>query len=368
MDDESDYALAAQFIESLTPAVQRQIVQRWGSYSDLFCGPPPAADDQITAGVRKQFAKNYRTIEQSVARCLDQCRQVNARHLALTSADYPPLLREIASPPPLLYVRGSIECLHLPQLAVVGSRRMSAGGQTAARDWSAMLARSGFVITSGLALGVDGEAHSAALSVSGGKTVAVMATGVDVIYPRRHEALAEQIVAGGGALVTEFPPGTKPLPGHFPRRNRIISGLSLGVLVVEAAVQSGSLITARCALEQNREVFAIPGSVHNPLAKGCHELIKQGAQLVECAQDIVSQLGGGLAFLGDQSAAGADQAVNALAAGERDLLEVLGFDPLDTDTLCQRAKLDIGELNQLLVGLELKNMVENNGGQWLRIK
>ncbi len=209
--------------------------------------------------------------------------------LTLGHPDYPTLLAELPDAPPLLFVHGDPGVLSLPQLAIVGSRNPTPGGESTARDFARHLAAAGVTVTSGLALGVDGAAHEGALDAEG-VTVAVMGTGLDRVYPARHRDLAHRI-AVRGALVSEFAPGTPPKGDHFPRRNRIISGLSLGTLVVEAALRSGSLITARLASEQGREVFAIPGSIHNPLARGCHALIRQGAKLVETGQDILDELG-----------------------------------------------------------------------------
>ncbi len=211
--------------------------------------------------------------------------------LRFTDADYPALLSELTVPPPLLFVRGNLAVLNQPQVAIVGTRNPSQEGGRHALDFAATLAASGLHITSGLALGVDGAAHQGALNVSqqvhAGRTIAVLGTGPDRIYPARHRDLATAILEQGGALVSEFSPGTPPQAENFPRRNRIISGLTLGTLVVEAARRSGSLITAKYALEQGREVFAIPGSIQNTQARGCHQLIKEGAQLVECAQDVM---------------------------------------------------------------------------------
>ncbi|MCI0435260.1 MAG: DNA-processing protein DprA, partial [Gemmatimonadetes bacterium] len=211
------------------------------------------------------------------------------RHLLpLTSVYYPPLLARTSGAPPALYVRGSIAVLATPQLAMVGSRNPTANGRETAFQFAAYLARCGLAITSGLAEGIDGASHRGALA-AGGATIAVCGTGLDRVYPESHVELAESIVASG-ALVSEFPPRTPPRKEFFPQRNRIISGLSLGTLVVEAARQSGSLITARFANEQGREVFAIPGSIHSPLSRGCHRLIRDGAKLVETADDILSEL------------------------------------------------------------------------------
>lgn len=291
---------------------------------------------------------------------------------------YPRLLREIPRPPPLLFVRGDPTCLSLPQLAIVGSRSASGGGIENAERFAHYLAERGFAITSGLALGIDAAAHRGALR-AGGKTIAVMGTGINLIYPSRHRQLAQDIIDSGGALVSEFPLGTASHACNFPQRNRIISGLSGGTLVVEAAVQSGSLITASYALQHDREVFAIPGSIHNPLARGCHQLIRQGATLVETAQDIVDQLAGLLSYkrqeiksaknhqpeLFDELAA-TDNAP-MLSADEQILLQALGYDPLSVDLLAERTGLDVGNLSAQLIGLEIKGLIQQVGACYQRL-
>ncbi|WP_331350656.1 DNA-processing protein DprA [Cellvibrio sp. UBA7671] len=291
---------------------------------------------------------------------------------------YPRLLREIPRPPPLLYVRGDPTCLSLPQLAIVGSRNPSGGGSENAERFAHYLAERGFAITSGLALGIDAAAHRGALR-AGGKTIAVMGTGIDLIYPSRHRQLAQEIVDNGGTLVSEFPLGTSSHASNFPQRNRIISGLSGGTLVVEAAVQSGSLITASYALQHDREVFAIPGSIHNPLARGCHQLIRQGATLVETAQDIVDQLAGLLSYKRQEvkSARAAQPELFAepavvdegpqLGEDERSLLQALGYDPLPVDLLAERTGLDVGNLSAQLIGLEIKGLIQQVGACYQRL-
>ncbi len=301
---------------------------------------------------------------------------------------YPRLLREIPKPPPLLFVRGNPDCLSLPQLAIVGSRSPSGGGNENAERFAAYLAGCGLAITSGLALGIDAAAHRGALS-AGGITIAVMGTGIDRIYPSRHHQLAQAIVDGGGALVSEFPLGTSSHASHFPQRNRIISGLSGGTLVVEAAVQSGSLITASYALQHNREVFAIPGSIHNPLARGCHQLIRQGATLVETAQDIVDQLSGLISYKRQELSEASQQddffqddtstttkatppaakpavASPSLSAQEQQLLQALGYDPLPLDLLAERIGQEVGALSAALIGLEIKGLVQQVGASYQR--
>ena len=287
----------------------------------------------------------------------------DVRAIAWGEDDYPSLLAQISCAPALLYVRGAVDAIELPQLAIVGTRNPSAGGRNNAHGFSRYLAAGGFAITSGLALGIDACAHRGALD-AGGVTIAVLGTGIDRVYPARHRELAAEIVANGGALVSEFPLGTGSTASNFPRRNRIISGLSLGTLVAEAAVKSGSLITARYALEHEREVFAIPGSIHNPMAKGCHALIKRGAKLVESADDIVEELGGALAFKSQQLEPA--PAVSSVSSADRKLLELIGYDPVSLDTLCQRSGLKPGALAAQLMTLELEGLVSQSGSYFCR--
>lgn len=286
---------------------------------------------------------------------------------------YPPLLQQLADVPPLLFVQGSVAALATPQLAIVGSRNPTTVGAETARDFSRTLAGMGLTITSGLALGIDAASHRGALD-SGGTTVAVLGTGVDRVYPAQHRDLAHAIVAGGGALVSEYPPGTAPLPGNFPRRNRVISGLSLGTLVVEAARQSGSLITARLAAEQGREVYAIPGSIHNPLARGCHQLIRDGAKLVETAQDVLTELAPHLHDLLAQlpsvesPAADKDTAEAPLDEEYHQLLHHVGDEATPVDRLVERSGLTAEVVSSMLLILELRGLVASMPGGYSRTR
>ncbi len=289
------------------------------------------------------------------------------------SAHFPALLDNLSDPPFLLYVRGDPVALQTPQIAIIGSRNPTSGGLQNAEQFAHHLAAGGLTITSGLALGVDSAAHSGALRAAG-RTVAVMGTGPDRIYPSVNRDLARRILESGGALVTEFPPGTSAKPGHFPRRNRLISGLSAGALVVEAGVRSGSLITARLALEQGREVFAIPGSIHNPLARGCHLLIREGAaKLVETAADIMHELPALLgAGLDPRKASRAredeDGKSETISADHARVLEALGHDPVPMDILLQRIGLTPAELSSILLILELQGRVTAMpGGRYARV-
>lgn len=294
------------------------------------------------------------------------------RHL-LTLADdaYPELLRAIAQPPPVLFCQGDPELLRLPQLAIVGSRTATPQGLENAQAFAAELARRGFVITSGLALGIDGAAHRGALQADA-YTIAICATGLDRVYPARHKALAHQICERG-VLVSEFPIGVPALAENFPRRNRIISGLALGTLVVEAAHGSGSLITARYALEQSREVFAIPGSIHNPQARGCHALIRQGAKLVETVNDIFEELGPLLGPLLRSAAPALDAAISVPSAAPDPaaaaVLAALGDELLDLDQLLARSGQDIAALQVTLTQLELDGRIAvAPGGRYQRLR
>lgn len=301
---------------------------------------------------------------------LKWAEQKNASILTLDDVDYPPMLKSIADAPTLLYVLGKKDVLQQPQLAMVGSRNPSHAGMDTAHDFAAYLAKMGLTVTSGLALGIDAASHQGALSVtgeSGGYTVAVAGTGLDRVYPARHRELAHHI-AENGVLISEYAPGTPPLPANFPRRNRIISGLSMGVLVIEAALHSGSLITARCAVEQGREVFAVPGSINNPLAKGCHALIRQGAKLVETAEHILEELGGFISLLAEnnqlgQRSPGQNDLNNELKpvinvdAEYQEILKCVDFEPTSVDKVVERSGLTADAVCSMLLVLELQGYV-----------
>ena len=358
--------LIVQQLPALTPRWQRVLLQEFGTFRAILDDATPTEATEVPATVwysLREYRRNRTLLEDASHTILGQCAEQNVSLLCCDQPTYPALLKEIADPPPLLYVRGNASLLELPQIGIVGSRNHTQGGARNARSFAAFLAQSGFAVTSGLALGIDTEAHLGALSVAEGKTIAVLGTGVDVIYPRRNAELYQRIIDNGGAIVSEFPLGTTAMPSYFPKRNRIISGLSLGVLVVEAALRSGSLITARTAMEQNREVFAIPGSIHSPLSKGCHQLIRQGATLVESGQDIVEQLGGGLAYLRDVATADAPT-----SHSERDpVLHYLADGWLSFDELIAYSGIAPAELAQRLTELELAGAVEQQQGRYLRV-
>lgn len=297
---------------------------------------------------------------------LDWLAQSENRHiLTLEHPLYPELLREIDDPPPVLFAYGEAALLSAAQIAIVGSRNATMPALRTTHAFAGELAQRGWTITSGMALGIDGEAHRGALD-AGGLTVAVVGTGLDRVYPAQHRELAHRIV-GQGVVVSEFPIGTGVRPGHFPRRNRIISGLAAGILVVEASMQSGSLITARMALDQGREVFAIPGSIHHPLAKGCHQLIKQGAKLTESVLDIVEELPPLQAVRplpeSDANAETADTAQSAIDPQQQVLLDAMGYEPCTLDDLVERTQLTGAEISAILLMLELDGHVAVLPGQ-----
>ncbi|MCH9699603.1 MAG: DNA-processing protein DprA [Gammaproteobacteria bacterium] len=276
---------------------------------------------------------------------------------------YPSLLREIPDPPLALFITGHPEILDTPQIAVIGSRNPSRDGKTTARNFARALAQPGLTITSGLAIGIDEMGHRGALDVNA-ITIAVTATGLDQIYPARHYDLAQSII-DRGALISEFPTNTPPKRFHFPKRNRIIAGLSLGTLVVEAASQSGSLITARLAIEYGRELFAIPGSIHNPLARGCHALIKQGAKLVETAQDIAEEF----SHYAVQSPSSTARQKVVLDETQQHILENIDYSPTTIDQLVELCSLPVHTITSALLILELNGLINAEAsGSYVRIQ
>jgi DNA processing protein len=282
-------------------------------------------------------------------------------------ADYPQHLRDIHDPPPILFGLGDRCLLNSPQIAMVGSRNPSRGGEEIAFDFAKNLSNLGWTITSGMALGIDAASHRGALSVKG-NTIAVLGTGIDRLYPSSHRQLALEII-DHGALISEFVTGTAAKAQNFPRRNRIISGLSHGTLVVEASLHSGSLITARQAAEQGREVFAVPGSIHNPLAKGCNALIKDGVKLVETVDDIISELGGFVRQMPSEFLPETPSDQTKLDQDYQQLISQMGIDePLALDTLVERSGLTPEVISSMLLILELRGFVATAaGGRYLRL-
>ncbi|GAA5524603.1 hypothetical protein Maes01_01160 [Microbulbifer aestuariivivens] len=356
--------LALMRLQGMGPSRYWSLLQHYPSAVEALEQLPATLLEKLPPRAREQWREwrqcgDASTLMGWVQREQALCIELGASLIAAGSDAYPALLAQIPRPPPLLYVRGNPDALHLPQIAVVGARRATSAGLDNARAFSRELAGAGFAITSGLALGIDAAAHRGALDAHG-VTVAVMGTGIDQLYPRRNAALAEEILAGGGALVSEFAIGSGAEAGNFPRRNRIISGLSLGVLLVEAALRSGSLITARLAAEQNREVFAIPGSIHNPQSRGCHRMIREGAALVETAADIVDELGG---LLSEVPATDSDLSqMPPLDGVEQRVIAALGGDHRSLEQIAATTGQEPGALMATLLQLELAGLVETLPG------
>ncbi len=325
----------------------RRLLQAFGTPEQIFAAPIHALQQHVKPAIANHIARGIN--EASLAPLAEWLSQEDNSLIVLTDADYPQALLNIPDPPLLLHAKGNRTLLNRPALAIVGSRHATAQGIRTAESFAEALSLAGLCIVSGMAHGVDAAAHRGGLKGQG-SSIAVVGTGLDRIYPAANRELAH-VLAENGLLISEFPLGTPPLASNFPRRNRIISGLSLGCLVVEASLQSGSLITARLALEQGREVFAIPGSIHAPQAKGCHYLIKQGAKLVEDAQDILGELQHFSALRSMPEAA------PDATAPEHPLLAHLGYDPVDMDSLSMRSGLTIEALSAILLQLELEGRV-----------
>ena len=343
-----------------TPGLGRETARRllaaFASPRAILEAPARALRDFASAAVVQALAQPAATFDDRLHAALawlagDAQRSV----VTLGDARYPSRLLHSADPPLLLYVQGDVSLLSAPSIGVVGSRAPSAQGLDNATNFSHELSNANFVIVSGLALGIDGAAHEGGLKGAAG-TIAVVGTGLDRVYPARHRSLAKRI-AERGALVSEFAPGTPALPENFPLRNRIIAGLSLGTLVVEAAVRSGSLITARLALESDRDVYAIPGSIHSPQARGCHALIRAGALLVESAQDIIDDQRGRDVAAPKFGAAAPDAPLSADLPPDDLVLQALGADPTTLDALMARTGWGVAELSAYLLELELTDRV-----------
>lgn len=354
--------LAAWLRLTLIPGIggetQRKLLAAFGSPAGVFAAGPLATRTVAASRADLLFDTDNR---EAIATALAWAEQPGNHILPLDHPDYPPGLLQIADPPNLIYVKGNPDLLRRRSLAVVGSRNATPQGLQTAESFARALAAQGLCIVSGLALGIDAAAHHGALAASG-DTVAVIGTGADRIYPARNRELALAI-AERGAIVSEFPLGTPVLAANFPRRNRIISGLAQGVLVVEAAPESGSLITARLAGEQGREVFAIPGSIHSPVARGCHQLIKQGAKLVETASDILEELGSApLPESTPASAAQGDFLRDAVNPENSPILAALGHDPCTLDDLVNRTTLGADQLLPELLTLELSGQIASLPG------
>jgi DNA processing protein len=335
----------------LTGSAWRKLLDAFGAPSNVIEQPERALSRVVDASLAAALARGAHRAAAEAA--LRWALQPQRAILTLDDARYPVLLRETADPPPVLYAGGRLELLQHTALAIVGSRNATAQGMRNADAFARSIAAAGVCVVSGMALGIDAAAHRGALA-GHGSTIAVLGNGIDITYPHRNAELLARVFAEG-LVLSEFPLATPPLAANFPRRNRIISGLARGCLVVEAALPSGSLITARSAVDMGRDVFAIPGSIHSPLSRGCHYLIKQGAKLVETSADVLEELG-----LHAQSEPRAHNAPEALSPDARKVMDALGYEPCDIDDLALRTSLPAAQLLALLTELEIDARVSRN--------
>lgn len=358
-------------LDGLGPTRLAKIYQHFGSSEELL---KASAQSLLEAGFQSSQRRLFERFKDNLqqGRCCsttaEWLKESEQHHLlTIESEHYPEQLRQISDPPTILFAKGDVELLKYPQIAIIGSRRATAQGLDNAYQFSRYLSNQGLIPTSGLALGIDSKAHQGGLDGLG-LTVAVLGTGIDQVYPRSNTKIFNQVIENKGVIISEYPLGTPPISYNFPKRNRIISGLSLGCLVIEATIKSGSLITARMALEQSREVFAVPGSIHNPASRGCHQLIREGALLVDNVDQIYEAISGQLSI--------PNQEVNkiepivlpeGLPAQELQLIEVIGFENCSFDALVEKTSIGPSQLSQLLLSLELKGLVRIEAGAYQRI-
>lgn len=350
------YFLALNRIKGVGPRTIMMLLKRWPELEELFNLTPESMRE---AGLPEALTNSIHSFRLDTINA-DLIWEQTDNHYLLTWEDkaYPSLLKEIHDPPPVLYAAGNLDCLNHLTLAMIGTRNPSHNGRETAWQFAKELASHQLTIVSGLAQGIDTAAHSGCLDAKGA-TIAVMGTGIDTIYPRANTKLANKI-KDKGLLLTEFPLKTTPNAGHFPRRNRIISGLSLVTLVIEAAIKSGSLITARLAMEQNRDVLAIPDSIHNPQARGCHQLLQQGAKLVTSIQDILDE------FHLEHNKQSVPDACISLASMDKSLVQCVGFDITSIDNIIQRSGLTVDTVTCHLAQLEINGMIKAVPGGYTR--
>jgi len=362
------YWLTLSQTPGIGPVKAQRLLKFFGDIKNIFSATNTDLANLKLNQTQIDFIKNpnWQPAEQALA-WLDKN---NSQLILFEDELYPALLREIHNAPIFLTVTGNAKILTQPQIAIVGARNATSAGCELAEQFAKTLVKRGLIITSGLALGIDAASHRGAISA--GQTIAVLGTGLKYIYPRQNQKLAEDILSNGGAIISEFLPNTPPIAKNFPLRNRVISGLSRGVLVIEAGLPSGSLITARTALEQNREVFAVPGSIHNPLARGCHHLIRQGAKLVETVDDILEELN----FSLDPSIKPRDEAIikpqiklenyNHLPTEYVAVLQQTGYEMTPLDMIIARSGLTAAQVSSILLSLELQGYVAAIPGGYLR--
>lgn len=352
--------------EGVGPGTARNLLSAFGMPQEIFSASFSQLEKVVSEKVaRRLLSPPADAVLRQIDKTCEWAAQEGNHILTLADAAYPAALLEVPDPPVMLYVKGRVSLLSQPAIAIVGSRNATRQGCRDAESFAKALGQAGWTIVSGMALGIDAAAHAGGLA-SPASTVAVIGTGADIIYPSRNEDLARRIAAEG-CMVSEFPLGVAALAANFPRRNRIISGLSKGVLVIEAAARSGSLITAHVAAEQGREVFALPGSIHSPLSRGCHRLIREGAKLVETAQDILEELPFSVPVAGGAPEA-AKTADAALDGEKARILSALGFSPADMDSLSAQLGMDVAGLSGMLLEMEMDGLVERlPGGQYSRL-
>ena len=357
-------ALRLALIDGVGPRLRQVLLERFGTAAAVLAAAPSELRD--VQGIGPKLTQRIAVAEQEIdaQAQIDLCAQHDIQILLETSADYPRNLREIHDPPGVLFVRGSIEPPDQLGIAIVGSRHATQYGLAQAQRLAESLARAGLTIISGLARGIDAAAHRGALA-AGGRTLAILGSGVLRIYPPEHVELAEQVVAAG-AVISESPPHSPPLAGAFPQRNRIISGLSLGVIVVEASLQSGALISARHAMEQGREVFAVPGRVDSRMSRGCHQLIRDGAKLVETADDVLEELGPLVAPATAQSGEAVHHPAELLLNDlERQVLAAIGSDTTSIDQVVGASGLPVPQVLATISVLEMRRLVKRLSGNLL---
>ena len=363
--------ISLSFVHGVGTKTFCQLLKEFGSLSNVYAASGKQLKEVVSDKIAAEIIKGVD--EEALADSLNWLSQTNNYLVTLADPDYPKALLETADPPPVLYAKGNLALLNQPSIAIVGSRNASVQGEKNAEAFANGLCGYGLCIVSGLALGIDGAAHRGALSANGA-TIAVVGTGLDIVYPAKHRDLAHQIVERG-LIISEFALSTPSKPQNFPKRNRIISGLSLGCLVVEANLQSGSQITARLAAEQGREVFAIPGSIHSPMSKGCHQLIKQGAKLVDGLQDIMEELD-----LNKDRASTVNLDLKAISvannneifgndtATKHPILIHMGYEPITIENLVHLSCLTVSEVSSMLMLLELEGRVASlAGGQFQKL-
>jgi DNA processing protein len=350
-------------VTGLAPRPMVDLLRAFGTPEAVLAAKPAQRRKVVPAAVARVL--DMGPDPQRLAATLEWLALTGNELIGLDDVDYPRALLEIGDPPPVFYCIGRRDLLSRPALAIVGSRNATPQGSADAEAFAWALSAAGLTIVSGLALGIDAAAHRGGLR-GAGSSIAVVATGPDRVWPASNRALAQDLAAHG-LIISEFAPGTPPLPQNFPRRNRLVSGLARGILVVEATIASGSLITARLAGEQGREVFALPGSIHSPFSKGCHKLLREGAKLVETAQDVLEELKFGEASTVVRGNAQARPDDDELTADERSVVAALGFAPAGVDSIAARTTLAAETIAAALLSLELAGRVAPlPGGLWQR--